>query len=134
MCLTLTIMSFFTYCKQCKPLQNSSDSKSINQNVTWKKLKSPKGGKYTLFYAEKEADLSNPSSEINFYVLDKKCNKVYEGLVHGGYVKWYDATRLEYFNIPGMMPENMSREDFTTIYDLKNQKGFKLSDLKKSAN
>lgn len=132
LCLTLIFMSFLTYCKQCKPLKKGNHSK--NQKEGWKKVKSPKRGEYMLFYVEKGADLSNPSSEIRFHVLDKKCNKVYEGLIHGGYVKWYDANRLEYFNMPGIMSEDMTREDFVIIYDLKKQQEIKLSELKNSSS
>lgn len=76
-------------------------------------------------------DPQNPGARVSFYVLDSNSNeKMFESSINGGYVKWFDDTRIEFFSPPGMMPSTMSKDDFVTIYDVEKETSVKKSELK----
>lgn len=87
-------------------------------------------GKYFLFF-DGGKSVSNPLARKDFYVEDKEGNRIYEGFTNGGYVKWYDNTKIEFFNPPGVVRREESQADFVTIYDVETGKSFKKSNLTK---
>lgn len=125
------IIGFAFGCKNAK--QPSSEDSEVDNSVissqgSWKSVKNETAD-YILYYEVKE-DVKNPKTEQKFYVTDVTGNKIFESEVYGGYVKWYDATKVEYFSPPGVMPSNMEKDDFIMIYDIVEDKAFKKSNLK----
>ena len=98
------------------------------QDGNWESSRSA-SDTYTLFYEVKD-DVQNPKIRKAFYIVDASGEKVYENAIYGGYVKWLDATKVEYFSPPGVMPANSSKDDFIMIYDLESGKTYKKSSVK----
>ncbi|MFY0601683.1 MAG: hypothetical protein JXR03_18565 [Cyclobacteriaceae bacterium] len=69
-----------------------------------------------------------------FLVIDKKSDKVvFEKSVSGGYVKWIDDSKIEFYSVPGIMKEGQSKSDFVKIYDLQSNKIIKKTDSSESS-
>lgn len=77
---------------------------------------------YVLCYKEKKGSVQNPKNKIEYFVFATKNNQtVYSNSVEGGYVKWYSDYQLEIFLTPGIMPRNKSKDDFISIYNLRDK-------------
>lgn len=85
---------------------------------------------YVLCMQNPEKNVSNPRQEKQYVVLDLNSGEVvYKGRLEAGYVKWYDADNLEILNEPGTMPKEMTRDDFTIIYNVKTKEKQEKKDL-----
>ncbi|WP_291727378.1 hypothetical protein [Bernardetia sp.] len=74
---------------------------------------------YVLCKKISKGTVKQPRNSISYAVYDMKTNElVYEGLVDGGHVKWYDTNRLEIYQQMGIPIEGMSQDDMIKIYDV----------------
>ncbi|MEP0365997.1 MAG: hypothetical protein ABJN36_10950 [Cyclobacteriaceae bacterium] len=54
-----------------------------------------------------------------FLIYEKSSGKVVlEKSVVGGYVKWVDDTKVEFYTVPGIIKDGQSKNDFIKIYDV----------------
>ncbi len=75
-------------------------------------------------------NVANPRQTRRYLVLELSSNNVlHKGSIESGEIKWYDENRLEIFNEPGTMPKEMSKDDFTVIYDVKTKEQIEKKDL-----
>jgi len=125
---TVIIALAFVACKNTKQAANDK-IQSIEVADGWEASES-EGGDYVLHYQNIE-DVSNPRLKKEFYILDAKGEKVFESSTYGGYVKWLDATKVEYFSPPGVMNPNDSKDDLIMIYDIEKKMSYSKSELSK---
>lgn len=66
-----------------------------------------------------------------FLIYEKSTGKVvFEKSVSGGYVKWIDDTKVEFYSVPGIIKEGESKKDFIKTYDVSTgQVSDKVSDM-----
>ncbi|MEQ9467667.1 MAG: hypothetical protein RLN88_09655 [Ekhidna sp.] len=123
-------ISFTLGCKNSKQtVTKETDTKAkADLQSDWEKVENESGA-YVLYYMS-IVDQNNTSPKRDFYIEDQNGNKVFESSVYGGYVKWYDASKVEYFSTPGVMPSNMEKDDFIMIYDIDTGESYKKSSLK----
>lgn len=75
---------------------------------------------YVLCYKDTKGTPKYPQNSIKYFVYDLKKNaSILEDTFGPGEVKWYDAHHLEVFQIPGVMPESKTKDDFTFIVNVK---------------
>jgi len=125
-------LSFATGCKPSK--QVTSDDKKMDEKSPVEKgmggdweITSNEDGGYLLYVEKVMVDVKNPNKKRVFYISDTEENKVFEGAVYGGYVKWVSNFQVEYFSPPGVMPSNMDKDDFIMIYDIEKGTSYKKS-------
>ncbi|WP_299452196.1 hypothetical protein [uncultured Microscilla sp.] len=137
--LTLTtLLGFFFF--QCK--STSANKNDHPKNATLKKLGEEKygtsahyitspGKSYVLCYKKEKGKNVKPTQKaVDFFVFEPQSNKtVYKNNLQNGYVKWFSDYQLEIFLVPGIMPANKSKDDFITIYNLKNNTSIKKSTI-----
>lgn len=111
------------------PAKDMADATGDAQDGDWERVKNA-NGQYTLNYEKKKTDVKQPRTTVNFYVTDSNSKKLYEGTIYGGYVKWYDSTKVEFFSPPGTMPADSSIDDYAMIYDIVMDKTYKKSSLR----
>ena len=56
---------------------------------------------------------------ITYEIFDKGGNLINNGTIRSGYVKWIADTDIELFETPGIMPQEMERDDFVRIYQIR---------------
>ncbi|EAY28834.1 hypothetical protein [Microscilla marina] len=139
--LLLTLVTLFgLFFFQCK--STSANKNDDPKNATLKKLGEEKygasahyipspGKSYVLCYKkEKGNSVKSTQKTVDFFVFETQSNKtVYENNLQNGYVKWFSDYQLEMFLVPGIMPANKSKDDFITIYNLKNNTSIKKSTI-----
>lgn len=109
-------------CKQSKNISSESKSTSTMEDG-WKKTPNSKNN-YFLYVEVVEESAQNPVVKKRFYIADEEGNKVFEESIYGGYVKWVDDTKVEYFNTPGVIPADYNKNDFIMIYDIEKGKSY----------
>lgn len=117
--LLVPILLFMVACsagrKAAEQAYTSLASEKFEGEVKY--VKSP-GKKYVLCISDKQPSQSNAQNQLKFFVYDVKANTMtFELNVGNGTVKWASSTELEVFRVPGVMPKDRTRDDFTTIYD-----------------
>jgi len=119
----------------------TSNTKAVSQVDGYEKIAEERFGEsakyehspdeqYVLCYAEERGTAKQPQNTITYFVYDlKKEAIVHEDTFGPGSIKWYDDNKLEIFMIPGMMPANKTKEDFTYIYNVETKKKASKSDF-----
>jgi len=114
---------FVKGCKHTKQVAyetNSIESNSeslIDKELGWRKLPN-KTGDYVLYIEIVEENIKVTQLKRTFYIKNAKGEKIFEDSIYGGYVKWNDDSKIEYFNTPGVIPPNYDKDDFITIFDV----------------
>ncbi len=127
--IALVILSFVLIVG-CKNTQQSKSNDQIvlsQEGSNWKKVEN-ETGTYTLYYQDID-DVQNPKLKKDFYISDASGKRVFENSIYGGYVKWYDATKIEFFSPPGVMPPDKEKDDLVLIYDLVEKQSYSKSKL-----
>ena len=117
--VVLTLLVAIAGCKQSKQVASESKEVSIIEDG-WKKT--PNANRdYFLYLEVLDEGAENSAAKRSFYIADADGNKIYEESIYGGYVKWIDSSKVEYFSTPGALPPSRSKEDFIMIYDLETE-------------
>ena len=82
--------------------------------------------------AQSTPDPNGNSLSFSFLVFDMKAEKVVlEQTVESGFVQWLSQEEIEVFFTPGIMRNDQSRDDFTTVYNVVTGKSMPKTDWKK---
>jgi len=125
--LIIALLVSFAACKNAQQNQASDKVSTPEVQEGWNSVES-EGGAYKLYF-QNINDVANPRLEKKFYLTDADGNKIYESSTYGGYVKWLDATKLEYFSPPGVMPPDKEKDDLVMIYDIEKETSYPKSQL-----
>ena len=120
--LVLFVVSFLGGCKQSKQVTAESKNTTTIENG-WEKTPNAKSN-YFLYVEVVKDDVKNPRAKRQFYVADADGNKVIEESIYGGYVKWVDDLKVEYFSTPGVLPSNHNKSDYIMIYDIMKEESY----------
>lgn len=75
---------------------------------------------FALCYKEMKGTSQNPSNTLKYFIYDVSNESiVYESSLDGGYVKWLNDDEVEIFVTPGLMPQNTSKSDFATYFNVR---------------
>lgn len=75
-------------------------------------------GKEGYFLCKEKPESKSGSIGTKFTILDADNKEVHSGFVDSGHVMWLDDNAIEIFQIPGMMPKGLKREDLIKVYIL----------------
>lgn len=151
--LALFIFSFFSCANTNKHISKENSTVNIKQDTTINKKELTMGklnngdqneeqfecieNKDTTFLLctkTTEGTVMQPRNSIQYTVYDAKTKEVvYEGSIHGGFVKWYDKNRLEIYQQLGIPMEGMTQDDMIKIYDVVEKTTHSKSSIEKSS-
>lgn len=129
--LFLNVILILIVLDGCKPSKQTisvdkSEIDQINQSTedhNWH-ITTNEAGDYMLYVEAKSQDKKKPHVRRQFYITNKLNDKVFEGIIYGGYVKWITDNKVEYFSPPGIMPATSEKDDFIMIYDIKEDRSY----------
>ena len=69
--------------------------------------------------AQSTPDINGQNTSFSFFVFDMKAEKiVLEQTIDSGFVQWLSDNEIEVFLTPGVMRNDQSRDEFTTVYNV----------------
>ncbi len=135
---TTLVLLILSNCKSVQKHDNSMDEvKSILESVDGGEFDciDNASGSFTLCSNRLKEDPLKPNQLLKFLVLNKESNKIiYSNSVTGGYVKWMDNEKLEFYSQPGIIPEGKSQNDYIKVYNVVTEKLITKSNLPQSDN
>lgn len=80
---------------------------------------------FVLCVSEIKGTTQQPRNMLSYMVINMKDNStVLEDKIDGGSVNWVNDTELEVFRTPGIMRNDQTRDDYTTVYNIKTGKSY----------
>lgn len=119
----------------CKSDQHSNSKQEKYKAIAEEKYGDPvtytpsENGNFILCIHNETGSVKQPQNRISYFVYDLNEDQIIHEETFGpGTIQWYDEDELEIFYLPGVMPENKTKEDFTYLLNVKTKDKVKKSD------